>query len=196
MKPKFIQTERVYKNNEYANMPSIGRWGNAERLTTKTKTRVDWAKVDEIVSKHGFRYSLINTTFGCYGERGVYEVDFILYYKTDIDSDWYRGRIKAEDYNACIEEKKRFSGIPQRLHDCVHELDEMTELEFDTGWSGNVGVFGSSDVYRTSYSGGDYLYDWYSITNNRWSPLIHDTNYKLRKGVYFIIECNYLKKEG
>jgi hypothetical protein len=72
----------------------------------------------------------------------------------------------------------------------------MTELEFDTGWSGNVGVFGSSDVYRTSYSGGDYLYDWYSITNNRWSPLIHDTNYKLRKGVYFIIECNYLKKEG
>lgn len=192
MKPKFIQTGDLYKNNEYPNMPSIGRWFG-ERITTKNKSRIDWALVDEIVKKHGFNYCLIQDTFASYGEWGVYEVEFVLYYKTDIDSDWYRGKVRNMEYDACFDAKKKYLDIPQKLHDCVHELDEQTELEFDTGWAGNCGIFGSHDVSRNTYRGGDYLYDWNSITD-KWSPLIHNTDSKLRKGVYLMMTSSLLKK--
>ena len=187
--PKFIQTESLYENNEYPNMPSIGRWGNAKCLNTKTN--IDWVIVDQIVKKYGLKYCLIKQTFGCYGEKGVYEIDFVLYFKTDIDSD----KLQQGDYSLYMEGFNRYKEIPQRMHDCIHELDEQTALEFNTAWSGNVGLFGSHDVKRQSYSGGNSLYNWGYITNH-WSPSIHNTNIVLKKGVYIMMETSYVKADG
>ena len=193
--PKFVQTESLYENNEYPNMPSIGRWGSAKRLTTKTKENIDWAIVDQIVKKYGLKYCLIKQTFACYGERGVYEIDFVLYFKTDIDNDKLQQKNKEGDYSLHREGLNRYKEISQKMHDCIHELDEQTALEFDTAWSGNVGLFGSHDVERQSYSGGSSLYDWGYITNH-WSPSIHNTNMVLKKGVYIMIETKYVKADG
>jgi hypothetical protein len=65
---------------------------------------------------------------------------------------------------------------------------------FDCGWSGNCGVFGSNDVKRKTYNFGDNIYGWKAITNT-WSPLIHDTNYRLSKGVYVLMSTRYIKPE-
>ena len=191
MEINFKQTESLYDGNEYKNMPSIGRWAG-ERLTTKSNKIIDWQLVDQIVKKYGFRYCLIQGTFGSYGERGVYETDFVLYYKTDINNDWYEQKRKSQEWEALQEQGRRFKNIFFKMHDCVHELDEMTELEFNTSWVGNVGLFGSDDVHRISYCGGAGLVSWKYITDC-WSPLIHNTTSKLSKGVYIIMEASYLK---
>ena len=191
MEIKFKQTKHLYDGNEYKNMPSIGR-GCGQRLTTKSNKVIDWQLVDQIVKKYGFRYCLIQSTFGSYGERGVYETDFVLYYKTDISNDWFQQKRKNQEWEVLQEQGRRFADICFKMHDCVHELDEMTELGFNTCWVGNVGLFGSDDVRRTSYSGGSGLSTWESITNWR-SPLIHNTELKLSKGVYIMMYSGYLK---
>ena len=188
---KYNQTENKYSNNEFENMPSIYNMG--ERLTTKSKDLVDWGKVDEIVKKYNFKYTLINSTFGCYEERGVYTTDFILYFKVFIDEDFYQEKVRNEEYDILHKWTNAERLIFQLFHECVHELDEETELHFDTGWAGNVGFFGSDDVRRKSYSFGDRLTPWATITN-WYSPLIHDTNSKLQKGVYIMMSSSYLKK--
>jgi hypothetical protein len=188
---KYNQIENKYSNNEYENMPSIYNMG--ERLTTKSKDLVNWDKVNEIVKKYNLKYTLINSTFGCYEERGVYTTDFILYFKVFIDEDWYQEKLKNKEYDILNKWTNAERLFFKLFHECVHELDEETELHFDTGWAGNVGFFGSDDVSRQSYSFGDSLTSWATITD-RYSPLIHDTNRKLSKGVYIMMSSNHLKK--
>jgi hypothetical protein len=81
-----------------------------------------------------------------------------------------------------------------KLHDCIHELDEQTDLLFRCGWCGNCGLFGSDDVYRQTYSFADGLHSWNNIISN-WSPLIHDTTSKFSKGVYIYATTLYLKPQ-
>ena len=194
MQPKFLQTEYIYKNNEYENMPSIGHWCG-ERLTTKSKSKIDWDLVKKIVEEHyNLKYCLVNATFGYYDEIGVYESEFVLYHKLLIDSQWLERKRAENDYEAIGKWMTIERQIPIILHDCVHELDEQTELCFRTGWAGNIGIFGSHDVSRTTYSFGDEFNSWENISK-RWSPSINDTRKHFdRNGVYMMMTSRYLKK--
>lgn len=191
---KYIQSEKSrYENNEYPNMPSVGYFlSGSERLTTKNRSMVDWDCVDKIVKKYGLHYTTINDTFCCYLEWGVFQTEFVLYFKTELDSDYIDSLEKNGEYDIVRKYTATYDDIPQRLHDCVHELDEQTPLFFDNGWAGNCGRFGSDDVKRNTYSFGDRLHTWRYI-EDRWSPLIHDTNMKLKKGVYFFMTSRHLK---
>lgn len=190
---KYIQREKTrYFNNEFENMPSLDfSTCNAEELTRKNTDRVDWDKVKEICDKYGFKYTLINSTFG--GDNSY----FLVYFKTDISIETYNTLRK--NYNNSNEDWEKFRNLGKRhesmflkLHECVHELDENTDLMFEYCWVGNCGLFGSDDVKKMSYSGGSGLVSW-SYILDRWSPLIHDTNYKLKKGIYVMMTTRYLK---
>lgn len=198
MEKKFIQREETrYRNNEFANMPSIdyGTW-RSDEICAKNKNRIDMDKVKAICAKYGFGCTYINSTFG--GD----DADFVVYYKANIDADYYQKLCNSaygKDNNRDDAQKLRdmwfgHKDIFLELHKCVHELDEQTALMFECGWSGNCGVFGSNDVKRKTYNFGDNIYGWKAITNI-WSPLIHDTNYRLSKGVYILMSTRYLKSE-
>lgn len=198
MEKKFIQREETrYRNNEFANMPSIdyGTW-RSDEICAKNKNRIDMDKVKAICAKYGFGCTYINSTFG--GD----DADFVVYYKANIDADYYQKLCNSaygKDNNRDDAQKLRDMWLGHKdifleLHKCVHELDEQTALMFECGWSGNCGVFGSNDVKRKTYNFGDNIYGWKAITNI-WSPLIHDTNYRLSKGVYILMSTRYLKSE-
>lgn len=194
MKPKFVQSnETRYENNEYANMPSVGHLPS-NRLTTKNQKSIDWELVKEIVKKYNLNYTIINDTACYYLENGVFQTEFVLYFKTELDSDYIDSLIKSEQYDLVHKFTAIYDDIPQRLHDCVHELDEQTPLLFDTGWAGNCGRFGSHDVKRKTYSFGDRLHTWHYI-EDRWSPIIHDTRKRLDKGAYFFMTSRHLKTD-
>lgn len=188
-----IQREETrYKNNEYANMPSVDYYmADAPDLTKRSQNRIDFDKVKSICSKYGFNYTLINSTFGGDG------VDFVVYIKTNEDVALF-----DKKYDNLTDEEKKlkwrlgesYNDTYLKLHDCIHELDEQTELFFESGWCGNCGLFGSSDVKRRTYSFADGLSSWRSIKNH-WDPLIHDTNSKLSKGVYIYAATYHLKPE-
>ena len=189
MEKKFIQRESSkYANNEFDNMPSID-YGTllSERLCKKNKHRIDLDKVKEICDKYGFGYTFINSTFG--GD----DADFLVYYKTDINADYFKGLWKT-DNDAYWALREKYEETSLRLHQCIHELDEQTNLMFECGWSGNCGLFGSHDVKRQTYSGGSGLVGWESIMDY-WDSCIHDTLYHLKKGVYVIMYTRYLKPE-
>ena len=115
--------------------------------------------------------------------------------KTDVDSARYGKpykEITAEDFNWKREVDLQYADTLRKLHDCIHELDEQTDLLFHTGNVGNVGLFGSHDVKRKSYSHASYLTSWRDIVN-RWSPLIHDTTSQLESGVYALARTYQLK---
>lgn len=188
MEAKFIQTKDLYDGNEYPNMPSLDYLGGDEMLTTKNKVEVDLGLVDEIVKKYGFEYCFITDTFCCYGERGTYRTDFVLYHKTDLDSD----ALKGVFYEGRSRETEKRIDIARRLHDCAHELDERTRLVFDAGWAGNVGIFGGHDVGAMTYMGGCMVEDWGYI-ENKWPSCIYDSARQLEKGVYLIMASNSLK---
>lgn len=196
MPKKYIQrADSRYENNEYPNMPSVGYLlADSERLSTKNKSRVDWNYVEKIVKKYGLHYTFITDTFCWYLERGVFQSRFILYFKTDLDSDYLDNLCKNKQYDVYRKFRDLYKDVPQKLHDCAHELDENTPLLFDTGWAGNCGLFGSHDVRRNTYSGGDSLYTWSDI-ENFWDFSIHDTAKQLKKGVYFILDSWHLKGE-
>jgi len=192
--PKYIQRQETrYRNNEFESMPSIDyRYANPPYLTRANKGRIDWDKVKEICDKYGFKYCLIHNTFG--SDR----VDFVLYLKTNITTDYYDTCRKAyldnkDKLGVFLSMRKEYEPTRIKLHECVHELDEETDLMFDCGWSGNCGLFGSDDVYRTSYSGGD-LVRWSSIID-WWSPCIHDTLDNLSRGTYVMIHTPYIKPQ-
>lgn len=188
-----IQREETrYKNNEYTNMPSIDYYmADTPRLTKRSQNRIDFDKVKTICSKYGFNYTLINSTFGGDG------VDFVVYIKTNEDVALF-----DKKYDDLTDEEKKlkwrlgesYNDTYLKLHDCIHELDEQTELFIVNGWCGNCGLFGSSDVKRRTYSFADGLSSWRTITNH-WSPLIHNTNSKLSRGVYIYASTGYLKPE-
>ena len=191
MEKTFLQREESrYANNEFSNMPSID-YGTlvSNRLTKRNKSRVDMNRAQEICAKYGFRCTYINSTFG--GD----DAEFVVYLKTDINVDEYNKLTKfvtGEDTKRYWEIKDSYNDTFLKLHDCMHELDEQTYLMFECGWHGNCGLFGSNDVNKQTYCGGDRLVGWSSITNN-WSPLIHDTERQLSKGVYVLASTYYLK---
>lgn len=186
---KIMQNEETkYFNNEYDNMPSIDYDYDENRIRMKQDNTnlIDWNKVAEICKKYGFSYTIINSTFG--GN----DCEFIAYKKMGIDATQYMEWYKNKDYDKIREEDKKAKDTFLKLHDCIHELDEETKLIFRTGWAGNCGLFGSNDVRRQTYSFGSHLIGWESITD-KWSPLIHDTNKKLSKGVYALMSTYFIK---
>ena len=191
MSKKFLQREETrYSNNEFSNMPSVD-YGTiiSERIRSRNKNRVDMDKAREICSRYGFKCTYINSTFGGDG------ADFIVYLKTDINVDEYGKLTKFatnEDTKKYWDIRNGYNETFIRMHNCLHELDEQTYLMFECGWHGNCGLFGSSDVYRQTYCGGDRLVGWNSIVDN-WSPSIHDTARQLSKGVYVLASTYYIK---
>lgn len=186
---KYIQREETrYKGNEFESMPSIDFGGMAHRLYRSNKARVDWDKVKEICNKHGFQCCTINSTFG--GD----DMTFVVYEKTTIDNDYYEGLRKSQNYDQMREIYKGFVDNFKRLHECVHELDEETDLQFDCSWGGNCGLFGSDDVHAKVYVHGSHLTSWKEI-ENIWSPLIHDTKQKLTKGIYVMMSTYHIKPQ-
>lgn len=186
--------ETRYANNEFESMPSLDfRGPNPPYLTRRSKSRIDWEKVGEICSKYGFRYCTINSTF-C-GD----DAEFVVYLKTDISADYYKECRKAFDNSDEDRERfwsfnRKYESAFRKLHECVHELDEQTDLMFDCSWCGNCGLFGSDDVRRQTYSFGSNLSSW-SYIIDRWSPCIHDTKYQLSKGVYVMMTTRYIKPQ-
>ena len=186
---KYNQSSNLYENNEYNNMPSIGLRSNRERLTTKSVKQVDWDKVKEIVNKYGFKYCLISDTFCSYGEYGVFRTNFVVYYQLPITNDWFEENKGTEVF---WEKNREFYPIYKKLHDCVHELDEETELYFNCSWSGNVGPFASDDVERQTYSFGDRVTTWKELINE-FPPTIYNINSQMKKGVYAEMCSKFLK---
>ena len=171
-------------------MPSVD-YGTiiSERLCSRNKNRVDMDKAREICSRYGFKCTYINSTFGGDG------ADFVVYLKTDINVDEYSRMSKSatnEDRKKYWDMVNTYNDTFLKLHNCLHELDEQTYLMFECGWHGNCGLFGSSDVYRQTYCGGDMIMGWNSIINN-WSPCIYDTARQLSKGVYVLASTYYVK---
>ena len=186
------RTETRYENNEYANMPSADYCtADAPRLCKRNQSRIDFNKVGEICKKYGFKYTLINSTFG--GDR----VDLVVYLKTNEDVVLFDKKyddLTADEKQLRCNLSKSYGETYRKLHDCIHELDEQTDLLFRCGWCGNCGLFSSNDVKRMTYSFADGLHSWKSIIDN-WSPLIHDTTSKLSKGVYIYATSSQLKPQ-
>ena len=186
--------ETKYFNNEFENMPSIDFrcLYNNECLDTQTKKEIEWDVIDEICKKHGFSYTLINSTFGL-NSKGNFDVTCLIYKKIDLSHEQYAEWIKFNEWGKIHEEQRKYTETYKKLHECIHELDEETELVFDTAYAGNYGLFGSNDVRRKTYSPIDFITDWNTIVD-RFSPLIHDTEKKLTKGVYIMTTTSHLKR--
>lgn len=190
---KHIQREETrYANNEFENMPSLDYCnGDAPNLTPKSESRLDLAVIKEICDKYGFKYTFIHKTFGNKGS------EFFVYLKTNEDVALF-----DKNFKDLTDDEKRlrwkitdsYNDTYRKLHDCLHELDEQTDLLFRCGWCGRCGLFGSRDVYRKTYESADGLHSWHSIIS-KWSPLTHDTTSKFSKGVYIYATTLYLKPQ-
>jgi hypothetical protein len=185
--------ETRYEGNEFSNMPSIDYGRANTMLHRNNKDMVSWDKVKEICDKYGFKFTTIDRTFS---DRFC---EFVVYLKADISVEEYTALRKAFDNSK--ENRERFWAVGDRyketfkkLHQCVHELDEETELYFPCGWGGNCGIFGSDDVKRNNYSFGDHLLSWSYIIDH-WAPEIYDTRQKLQKGIYVLMEAAGIKKQ-
>lgn len=189
---KHIQKTKTY-GNEYQNMPSIdfSYAENHRDLITENQNEVDWDIVKSICEKHGFGFTIINGTFGkqWVGEKLGYSSEVVIYKKLDLDPNKYDELEKNKDYDKIWELKGKYEPLMVKLHDCIHELDEETDLAFKTGWSGNYGLFSE---YDCSYSFGNILYSWRYITDI-WHPSINDTLSKLEKGVYIFMTSRWIK---
>lgn len=184
--------ETKYSNNEYTNMPSVDYSpADAPDLCKRNQNRVDFNKVGEICKKHGFNYTLINSTFG--GD----DTELVVYLKTNEDVALFDKKyddLTADEKQLRWKITDSYNDTYRKLHECIHELDEQTDLLFRCGWCGNCGLFGSNDVKRMTYSFANGLNSWHNIIN-RWSPLIHDTTSKLSKGVYIYATSAQLKPQ-
>ena len=197
MEKNFIQREETRSlNNEFANMPSIdyGTW-RSDEICAKNKNRVDFQLVEKICAKYGFGCTYINSTFG--GD----DANFLVYFKLNIDPDKYEKlRDKAyrendrESQEKCWAMRNQYADIYIKMHECVHELDEQTALMFECGWAGNCGIFGSDNISRKTYLGCNSISSWEDILRH-WYPSIHDTRYRMTKGVYIYAYTRYFKAE-
>lgn len=181
--------------NEYSNMPSLDYCLSEQRnIITANKDEIDWDLVKSICDKYGFGNTIITETC-CkrwVGDKVGFGCEFLVYKKIDFDYREFEELEKTKQYDKIRELTKQYAPLMVKLHDCVHELDEKTNIVFNTGWAGNCGLFGSDNVMRKIYFGGDYLYSWNRIVDI-WSPLINDTNTRLSKGVYFFITSRWIK---
>lgn len=189
---KHIQKTKTY-GNEYQNMPSIdfSYAENHKDLITENQNEVDWNIVKSICEKHGFCFTIINGTFGkqWVGDKLSYSSEVVIYKKLDIDPKEYDRLEKDGDYEKIWELKGKYEPLMVKLHDCIHELDEETDLVFKTSLAGNCGLFSKYDF---SYSFGNIIYSWRHIINN-WHPSIYDTYSKLEKGVYIFMTSRWIK---
>lgn len=185
--PKFVQTQDIYVGDEYRNMPSIDHRHDNKYLTINNKSELDLPLVDKIVKKYGLDYCFITDTACRYD--GSWKTRFVLYYKTDIDSDWFSDNMSYELHR---EQKERHKDTMLKMHDCAHELDEQTEFVFRVSRNGNIGIFGGHDVCRTTYDEADYLWEWEEVMS-RYPSSITDSARQLEKGVYLMMEANRLK---
>ena len=193
---KYQQKAENYTENEYPNMPSLDfcYLPTQRDLITANKDEIDWDLVKSICNKYGFCSTIISGTFGkqWVGDKLGFACEFLVYKKIDFDYREFAVLEKTKQYDKIRELTNKYAPLILKLHDCVHELDEETDLVFNTGWAGNCGLFGSDKVMRKTYFGGDYLYSWERIID-KWSPLINDTNSMLSKGVYFFITSRWIK---
>jgi hypothetical protein len=163
---EYTQKTNLYHNNEFANMPSIDYYDSHYRLGHFNKETIDWGEVSEIVKSFGLEYALISRTFS-----DSY-IDVVVYHK--------------------IQEGDDLPAYCQLLHACINKLDMKTNLYWRTSWGGNVGIFGSHDVKRQTYSFGDRIYDWKNILNC-WDPCIYDTKRVMKEGKYLLMDTGYGK---
>ena len=162
----FTQKTNLYHNNEYANMPSIDYYDSHYRLGHFNKETIDWDCVGKIVKRCGLEYALISRTFS------DAFIEVVVYHK--------------------IKDGDDLEGYCTLLHHCIHELDMETNLYWRTSWNGNVGIFGSHDVKRQTYSFGDRIWSWKNILNS-WEPSIHDTKRVMKEGDYLLMSTAYGK---
>lgn len=193
---KYNQNEESqYYGNEYKNMPSLDfrELSKQRYLITANQNEVDWNVVKSICEKHGFGYTIINGTF-CKRQSGNligYDSEFVAYKKLDIGTEEYDRLDKEGDYDNIRELTSKYEPLMMKLHDCIHELDEETDLVFKTVLQGNYGLFSKYDY---SYSDGDLLYSWRYIIDI-WHPSIFDTSSKLSKGVYVFMTSRWIKTQ-
>ena len=176
--------ETKYKNNEYANMPSLDYRASAYDIYRENfDNGCDWDKVREICNKYGFKLEFIFPTF-CKNS----DITVVIYYKTDVNEDEYIRLLKSNDIDdnrKAWEIIESFNKKYFDLHDCIHELDEETNLYFRCGWGGNCGLFGSEDVRRNVYSFASGLTTYKDLCRSL-SPIIHDTAKRFDSGVYIM----------
>lgn len=163
---EFTQRTNIYSNNEFDNMPSLDFYNSHYRLYKTNRDTIDWDEVNRIVKSFGLEYTLISRTFS-----DDYN-DVVVFHK--------------------IEDGDDLPAFCHLLHECIHELDIRTNLYWDSAWNGNCGIFGSNDVKRSVYSGGNHVWSWKSITNI-WSPSIYDTKRVLKEGDYLLMSTHYGK---
>lgn len=163
---EFVQKTNIYHNNEFDNMPSLDFYNSHYRLGRENKNTIDWDEVNRIVKSFGLEYTLISRTFS------DPFIDVVVYHRI----------VDGDDLVAYC----------HLLHACIHELDVKTNLYWATSWNGNVGIFGSNDVRRQTYSFGNSIWSWKSILNY-WSPSINDTRRVLQEGDYLLMETSYGK---
>lgn len=190
---KYIQKQNIGFRNEYANMPSLDFAYLAENraLITANESEIDWNVVKSICEKHGFDFTIINGTFCTYDVGGLigYSSEVVIYKKIGLDTKEFEKLEDNKEYGKIRELTANYDDLFLKLHNCVNELDEETDLVFETCLSGNVGLFSGYDF---CYSSCDILHSWRKIIDI-WSPLIHDTNYKLKKGVYIFMCSRWIK---
>lgn len=190
---KYIQSKETrYANNEYESMPSLDFSFRHNGLTKENMARVDWDLVGEICKKYGFGYKIFKCT---YSDR----VLCAIYIKTDISVEKFNELNKA--FHNSKEDRERYWAMChsyddtfRKLHDCMHELDEQTDLMFECGWSGNCGLFGSHDVERQTYSFGSRSINWSYITD-RYSHHCYSTPCFFSKGIYVMVDTQYIKPQ-
>ena len=176
------------ENLEFAKMPSRNHCTATDtiRLNKRNLDRVDFGKVKGICDKYGFGYSLVRQTFG--GS----DIEFILYYKTDIKECDYKAMRSAEDWGLYRSWHSRYIDKMLEMHRCVNELDLATDLYFDVSWSGNVGLFGSDNVRYLTYTNSCERFETWEQLNKHYS-LIYD--FKMPRGVFLIVKTNHLKPD-
>lgn len=171
---------------EFATMPSkqFCTACDTTRFSRRNLNRVDLNKVKEICDKYGFDYSLVYSTF-C-GD----DIEFILYYKTDISESEYKAMRDAKNWALYREWDNNLVAKRLAMHRCINELDLATELYFEVSWSGNVGLFGSHNVGYKTYR--DTYIESYAELKEHYS-LIYD--FRMPRGVFLTIKTRHLKPD-
>lgn len=171
---------------EFAKMPSkqFCTACDTTRFSRENLNRVDFDKVKEICNKYGFDYSLVYSTFG--GD----DIEFILYYKTDISESEYKAMRDAKEWALYREWNDNLTDKRLAMHRCLNELDLATELYFEVSWSGNVGLFGSHNIGYMTYR--DTNLESYDELKEHYS-LIYD--FRMPRGVFLTIKTYHLKPD-
>jgi hypothetical protein len=174
------------KTFEFEKMPSkqFCTACDTTRFNRRNLNRVDFNKVKEICNKYGFDYSLVYSTFG--GD----DIEFILYYKTDISESEYKAMRDAKEWALYREWNDSLVAKRLAMHRCVNELDLATELYFEVSWSGNVGLFGSHNIGYMTYR--DTHLESYNELKEHYS-LIYD--FRMPRGVFLTIKTYHLKPD-